>query len=177
MEFKDKLLKIKAFAMDIDGVITDGSVLMSEDGKPLRNFNEKDGFALRMAATHSYPLAAITGGSLESVRTRMKAYGVKSEDVYMHSSNKIVDFRHFCEKYNLQPDEVLYMGDDLPDLPVIIAAGIGVAPNDAVAEVLEAADYVTPCPGGRGVVRNAIEMVMKAQEKWVFQVEKYGQMF
>ena len=109
--------------MDIDGVITDGSVLVSESGKPLRNFNEKDGFALRLAATQGYRLACITGGSLEAVRVRMKAYGVPAEDVYMHSCNKIADFRLFCEKYGLAADEVLYMGDDLPDLPVIMAAG------------------------------------------------------
>lgn len=177
MEFTEKLLKIKAFAMDIDGVITDGSVLVSESGKPLRNFNEKDGFALRLAATQGYRLACITGGSLEAVRVRMKAYGVPAEDVYMHSCNKIADFRLFCEKYGLAADEVLYMGDDLPDLPVIMAAGLGVAPADAAPEVLSAADYVTPCNGGRGVVRNTIELVLRAQGKWVFDVEKYARMF
>ena len=107
----------------------------------------------------------------------MKAYGVPPEDVYMHSCNKIADFRLFCEKYGLAADEVLYMGDDLPDLPVIMAAGLGVAPADAAPEVLSAADYVTPCNGGRGVVRNTIELVLRAQGKWVFDVEKYARMF
>lgn len=177
MELKDKLLKIKAFALDIDGVITDGSVLVDSNGKPLRNFNERDGFALRMAATHDYPLAVITGGSLEQVRFRMTQYGVKPEDVYMHSCNKIVDFKKFCDKYGLQPDEVLYMGDDIPDLAVIMAAGVGVAPADSCEEVLAEADYITPCIGGKGVVRHAIEMTMKAQGKWVFNVHRYGDMF
>ena len=130
-----------------------------------------------VAATQGYRLACITGGSLEAVRVRMKAYGVPAEDVYMHSCNKIADFRLFCEKYGLAADEVLYMGDDLPDLPVIMAAGLGVAPADAAPEVLSAADYVTPCNGGRGVVRNTIELVLRAQGKWVFDVEKYARMF
>lgn len=177
MTLEDKLLKIKAFALDIDGVITDGSVLVSDNGSPLRNFNEKDGFALRMAATHDYPLAVITGGSLGVVKHRMTQYGVKEEDVYMHATNKIEQFADFCRKYGLEAEEVMYMGDDIPDLAVIIAAGVGVAPADACPEVLEAADFVTPCAGGRGVVRMAIEKVMKIQGKWVFNVEKYSGMF
>lgn len=177
MNFQDKLLKIKAFAMDIDGVITDGSVLVDADGRPLRNFNEKDGFAIRVAATHDFHLACITGGSLEAVRKRMTMYGVPFENVYMHSCDKSADFRRFCETYELSPEEVLYIGDDIPDLPVVMAAGIGVAPADAAVEVLEAADYVTPCNGGRGVVRNAIELVLRAQGKWVFDVQRYSNMF
>ncbi len=177
MTLEEKMLKIKAFALDIDGVITDGTVLVSDQMSPLRNFNEKDGFALRMAATHDYPVATITGGSLELVRFRMTQYGVKADDVYMHSSNKIIDFQRFLEKYGLQADEVLYMGDDLPDLAVIEAAGVGAAPSDACPEVLEAADYVAPCAGGRGVVRNCIEKVMRLQGTWVFNVQRYGEMF
>lgn len=177
MTLEDKILKIKAFVMDIDGIITDGTVLVSDNGSPLRNFNEKDGFALRIAATQNYQLGVITGGSLDLVKRRMVQYGVKADNVYMHATNKIEQFRDFCSKHSLEPDEVLYMGDDIPDLAVIIAAGVGVAPADACPEVLEAADFVTPCIGGRGVVRQAIEKVMRLQGKWIFDVEKYSGMF
>ena len=171
------LKNIRAFAYDIDGVMTDGSVLAMPDGDILRIFNAKDSFGVRMASMHGYPTAVITGGRSESLIHRSLMCGVKKEDVYLNSRNKLKDFEHFCSKYGLKPEEVMYFGDDIPDVAVIRAAGIGVAPADACAEAREAADLVSPFPGGRGCVRHAIEDVLKARGDWTFDVDKYEKRF
>ena len=158
------LSAVKAFVFDIDGVMTDGSVLCNSDAEPLRIFNEKDGHGLRMAALNGYTLAVVTGGHTEAVRKRrinlkrFERYGI-------------------CERFNLQPEEILYMGDDIPDVPAMEFAGIGVAPADAVEEARQAADIVSPVAGGKGFVRWTLELVMKAQGRWIFDVDKYEKMF
>lgn len=171
------LKAVKAIVFDVDGVMTDGSVLCDPQAEPLRIFNEKDGHGLRMAAMGGYILAVVTGGHTEAVRKRMTAYGVPYENVYMKARNKRRIMLQICERFGLSPEEVLYMGDDIPDVPAMKLVGVSVAPADAAAEALEAADIVSPVPGGRGFVRWAIEKVMKAQDKWIFDVEKYEQMF
>ena len=150
------LLKIKAFAFDIDGVATDGSILCTSDGDLLRVYDAKDGFAIRMAIMHGFPVAVITGGSSESIRKRMVTSGVKAEDVFLHCRNKIDEFHQFCERYDLQPEEVMYFGDDIPDIETMQTSGCGVCPADAVPEVRAAADLVAIRPGGRGCLREVI---------------------
>ena len=114
---------IKAFALDIDGVFTDGSILCTTDGDLLRVYDAKDGFAIRMAVMNGYPVGIITGGSSESIRKRMRASGIPPEDVYLHCRDKMEQFRDFCEKHGLKPEEVMYFGDDVPDIEVLQAAG------------------------------------------------------
>ena len=121
---------IKAFALDIDGVFTDGSILCTTDGDLLRVYDAKDGFAIRMAVMNGYPVGIITGGSSESIRKRMLASGILPEDVYLHCRDKMDQFREFCEKYDLKPEEVMYFGDDVPDVEVLQAAGCGVCPAE-----------------------------------------------
>ena len=171
------LKEIKAFLLDVDGVMTDGSILVDPNAEPLRIFNEKDGHGLRMAALNGYTLAVITGGRTESVRKRMTAYGIPYENVYMHSRDKRRVLAEACERFGLKPEEVLFMGDDLPDIPALQYAGLGVVPADAVQEAKDAADIVSPVCGGKGFVRWTLEMVMKAQGRWVFDVRKYENMF
>ena len=170
-------LKIKAFAFDIDGVATDGGILCIPGGDLLRVYDAKDSFAVRMAAMNGYPVAVITGGSSLSIRERMVTTGLKPEDVFLHSRNKMDEFRIFCERYSLQPEDVMYFGDDVPDIEVLQVCGCGVCPSDAVEEVKAAADYISPFPGGKGCLRDTIEKVMKAQGRWVFDTDVYRKRF
>ena len=171
------LLKIKAFAFDIDGVATDGTILCTSEGDLLRMYDAKDGFAIRMAAMNGFPVAVITGGSSETIRIRMQASGVKPEDVFLHCRDKMDEFRLFCERYNLSPKEVMYFGDDVPDIEVMQSCGCGVCPADAVDEVKAVADWVSPFPGGKGCLRDSIETTLRAQGKWVFDTVVYKQKF
>ena len=171
------LLKIKAFAFDIDGVATDGGILCIPGGDLLRVYDAKDSFAVRMATMNGYPVAVITGGSSVSIRERMVTTGLKPEDVFLHCRNKMDEFMQFCERYSLQPEDVMYFGDDIPDIDVIRACGCGVCPSDAMEEVKAAADYVSPFPGGKGCLRDTIEKVMRAQGRWVFDTEVYKKKF
>ena len=171
------LLKIKAFAFDIDGVATDGSILCTSDGDLLRIYDAKDGFAIRMAVMQGYPVAVITGGSSETIRKRMMASGLKPEDVFLHCRNKMDEFRLFCERYDLQPEEVVYFGDDVPDIELLQAAGCGVCPSDAVEEAKAVADLVSTRPGGKGCLREVIENTLRAQGKWVFDTAEYKRRF
>ena len=142
--------RIKAFAFDIDGVATDGSILALPDGDLLRTYDAKDGFALRMAAMKGYPIAVITGGRSESIRKRMLTSGVKADDVFLHCRDKREEFGIFCQRYNLKAEEVMFFGDDLPDIPLMRLSGCGVCPSDAVEEAKAAADWISSRPGGKG---------------------------
>lgn len=174
---EDRLKKIRAFAFDVDGVLTDGGILATLEGELLRTFDAKDGFGLRMASMKGYHLAIITGGRSESIRKRFKTCGIKAEDVYLGSRDKIEDFNDFCRRHGLSADQVMYFGDDVPDMPVMVACGCGVCPSDAVSDVKEIADLVSDRPGGRGCVRSCIERVLKLQDKWNLDVQEYKQKF
>ena len=171
------LKKIKAFAFDIDGVATEGTLLCMPDGDFLRLYDAKDGFAIRMACMNGYHVAVITGGSSESIRKRMIASGIKPEDVFLHCRDKREQFHQFCERYNLQPEDVMYFGDDVPDMDVMKECGCGVCPADAVEEVIAIADWVSTRPGGRGCLRECIEGTLRAQGKWVFNPGEYKRKF
>jgi 3-deoxy-D-manno-octulosonate 8-phosphate phosphatase (KDO 8-P phosphatase) len=174
---KNKLLRIRAIAFDIDGVMTEGGILAMPDGDLLRVFDAKDSFGVRMAKMNGLHTAIITGGSSESIVKRFSVCGVDKDDIYLHSRIKLDDFNSFCQKHSLLPKEVMFFGDDMPDIPVLKACGIGVAPADAVKEVKRAADFVSPRKGGRGCIRHAVEMVLKAQGRWKLDDALYKKMF
>ena len=165
--------KIKALAFDVDGVMTDGGLLCFDDGNFLRIFDAKDSFGLRMAQMAGIKLAVITGGTSPSLSQRFRKCGVLEEDIYLHSRDKIQDFRAFCEKYGFAPEEVAFVGDDLPDVETIQAAGLGVTPSDGVPEARAAADFVSDFPGGKGCIRDLVERILKAQGKWKFNIDAY----
>lgn len=171
------LKDIRAFAFDVDGVFTDGGILCDVQGELYRTFDSKDGFAVRMAVMHGYPCGIITGGRSKSITARFLTSGVPSEDVYLGSRNKMEQLRAFCEAHYLKAEQILYIGDDIPDMEVIRAVGIGMCPEDAVPEVKEVADIVSNDRGGSQCVRHAIEMVMKAQGTWTFDSVQYKKMF
>ena len=169
--------KIKGFTFDIDGVFTDGGILSDLSGELFRVFDAKDGFAIRMARMHGYPVGIITGGRSASIRNRFLSCGMDQEDVYLGSRDKIVDFEDFCRRHSLTEEEVAYCGDDIPDIEVMMRSGLGFSPADAVPEVQEIADAVSRYPGGKGCVRELIETVLKAQGKWEFNVGKYKKLY
>lgn len=171
------LTNIKAFVFDVDGVLTDGGILADLTGELYRTFDSKDGFGLRMAAMHGYHLGIITGGRSESIRKRFRTCGIKAEDVYLGSRDKMEDFNDFCSRHRLKAEEVMFFGDDLPDAPVMQACGCGACPSDAVPEIKGIADYVSPYPGGKSFVRFTVEMVMKLQGTWRLDVGQYKQQF
>ena len=161
--FKEQLIKIRAFVFDVDGVFSD-NVLLDSDGELIRHMNVKDGFAVKTATKLGFPIAIITGGNSESVRKRFNLLDV--EDVYLASPNKMVDFNDFCTKHNLQAENILYMGDDIPDYEVMTKVGIATSPSDAIPEIHEISHYISHKKSGDGCVRDVIEQVLKAHGKW-----------
>ena len=167
--YKTKLHKIKALIFDVDGVFTDGTVLVTESGDLLRSHHAKDGYAIRCAVQEGYPIGIITGGISQTIVKRFEMLGVT--DVYLGARAKLKPLLHFCEKHRLSPSDVLYMGDDIPDLEAMHACGLSCAPADAASEVIEAAEYISFLPGGKGCVRDVIEQLLRLHGKWYSPIE------
>lgn len=165
MSYKTKLKNIKAFVFDVDGVFTDGSVYLLPGGNMCRVMSVLDGYAVVKALKKNYLIGVITGGNDDEVRHRINYLGIT--DYYAKSPDKELDFEHFKTKYNLKNDEILMMGDDLPDVQIMKISGISACPKNAVPEVKEISDYISPIEGGKGAVRDVIEQVMKIQGNWV----------
>lgn len=176
---EQNLKKIKAIAYDIDGVLTNGMIIPVGPGMDdlVRAVDAKDSFASRVAALKGFTMAVISGGDTPALSSRCQHMGVKEENLYLGVRGKLATFRKFCEKNNLDPSEVAYFGDDIPDTQVLRACGFGIAPADAVQEAKDAADYVTQRPGGRGCLREGIELILKAQDKWHFDEDKFNQIY
>lgn len=161
---KAKLQPISAFMLDVDGVLTDGTVLTLPDGDQARRMNIKDGYALQHAVKKGYHISIISGGTSESVRKRLNGLGI--QEVNLACKNKIEVFDQLKEKFNLSSEEILYMGDDIPDYKVMQKVGFAACPKDAAEEIKSIADYISPKKGGEGCVRDVIEQVLKLQAKW-----------
>lgn len=160
----DRFNAVNSFVFDVDGVFTNGEVLVMENGDMLRVMSTRDGQAVRYAIEAGYHVAVITKGASEGVRKRFEYLGVP--DIYDKLNEKTASFANFQHKYNLDQAEILYMGDDIPDIPVFKMAGITACPSDAVSDVLALAAYVSPFKGGAGCVRDIIEKIMRLQGKW-----------
>lgn len=165
------LQKIKAFAFDVDGVLSADVIPLHPEGEPMRTVNIKDGYAMQLAVKCGLKIAIITGGNTASVRMRYEKLGLT--DIYMQSFVKIHDYHDFLEKNGLSNEEVLYMGDDIPDYPVMLEAGLTACPADAVPEIKSICTYISPYNGGYGCARDVIEQTMKAQGLWM-QGEAFG---
>lgn len=167
------LTRIKALAFDVDGVLSANNVvLFDEHGQPCRTANIKDGYALQYAVKCGLQLAIITGGKSSAVRARYDALGV--QDVFMGVAVKIDCYDDWLAMYNLQPEEVLYMGDDIPDYEVMRACGCPCCPADAADEIKQISLYVSDKCGGQGCVRDVVEQVLRAQGKWMKDAEAFG---
>lgn len=167
MAIEERLKKISTFVFDVDGVFTDSTLLISKDDV-MRTFNIKDGYAVQMAKKNGFNLAVISGGKQDSIVSRMSSIGIDEVFIKIGTAQKPSCFKDYLDSHRLQPEEVLYMGDDIPDLLLMKAFSVfSCCPADAVPEVLAQADYVSHAVGGRGAVREVVELVMKAQDKWL----------
>ncbi|MEJ6791345.1 MAG: HAD-IIIA family hydrolase [Lacinutrix sp.] len=162
--YKEYLANITTFIFDIDGVLTNGSLTITTSGDMLRTMNVKDGYALKQALNKGYNLCIISGGTNEGVRKRLENLGVA--DVFLGAHNKIEQYNKYIKDKNITSKNVLYMGDDIPDIPVLELVGLATCPQDAVAEVKQASLYISHKKGGKGCVRDVIEQVLKVRNDW-----------
>ncbi len=162
--FKEDLMNVRALAFDVDGVLSKTVVSMFPNGEPMRTANIKDGYALQLAVKLGYKIAIITGGQTEAVRVRYTNLGIT--DIYMSRSEKLSTYEEWKAKYGLSDEQIMYMGDDVPDIPLLRRVGLPVCPADACIDVLQICRYVSPFNGGECCVRDVIEQVLRAQGKW-----------
>ena len=162
--YKEILPQIDTLIFDVDGVLANNTLTVMSDGQLIRNMNSKDGYALRAAVQSGYRVCIISGGKNEGVRIRLENLGIT--DIYLGIHNKVDQFNELVKKYNLTPEHVLYMGDDLPDYPVMKLVGMPCSPNDAAREIQQVSTYISDKKGGEGCVRDIIEQLMRVQKKW-----------
>lgn len=162
--YKEYLKNITTFVFDVDGVFTDGTLLIDTKGEMLRKMNVKDGYALKTALEKGYHVCIISGGTNEGVRSRFTDLGVT--DVYLGAHHKTEPINEYLNKYAIKPENVLYMGDDIPDIPPMHIVGLPTCPQNAVPEVKNASNYISHKNGGDGCVRDVIEQVLKVKGDW-----------
>jgi 3-deoxy-D-manno-octulosonate 8-phosphate phosphatase (KDO 8-P phosphatase) len=163
--YKEIMNDITTFIFDVDGVLTDGSVFVTNEGDILRTMNIRDGYAMKAAVENGYNVCIISGGSNEGVRVRLRNLGIT--DIHLGSSDKVKTFKEYIELYNIMPEQVLYMGDDIPDYHVMQLVALPCCPQDASPEIKNCSTYISHVMGGRGAARDVIEQVMKVQGKWM----------
>lgn len=166
------LKKVRAIVFDVDGVLSASTVQMDRNGEQMRTVNIKDGYAIQLAEKLGLRIAIMTGGRNQEIQRRYEYLGV--EDVFLNCSVKIRVWNDFVEKYQLEDDEVIYVGDDIPDYEVMKRAGCACCPKDASPDIKEISDYVSDVVGGYGIARDIIEQVLRAQGKWVMNGKAFG---
>jgi 3-deoxy-D-manno-octulosonate 8-phosphate phosphatase (KDO 8-P phosphatase) len=163
--YKEIMNDITTFIFDVDGVLTDGSVFINTEGEMLRTMNIRDGYAMKAAVESGFNVCIISGGSNEGVRVRLRNLGVT--DIHLGTPDKVETFNEYTELYNIKPEQVLYMGDDIPDYHVMKLVGLPACPQDACPEIKAISTYISHRNGGKGAARDVIEQVMKVQGKWM----------
>lgn len=163
ISYKERLPKITTFIFDVDGVLTNNQVFLM-NGEVVRSLHSKDGFILQLAAKKGYKIFIITGGNSEQVKDRLLHSGVM--EVHLKSSDKLSVYHSICERHQLRDEEILYMGDDIPDIPVLKKVGLSCCPQDAVSDIKAIVHYQSPILGGNGCVREVMEQVLRVQGKW-----------
>lgn len=166
------LKKIKAVVFDLDGVLSGSTISLGSDGTPLRTVNIKDGYAIQLAMKMGLRVAIISGCRIEAVRRRYEGLGM--EDIYLGAAVKVTVYDDFIKKYGLTDDEVMFMGDDIPDLEVMRRVGCPVCPRDACSEVKAVSLYVSEYCGGFGCGRDVLEQTLRAQGKWLSDECAFG---
>lgn len=162
--FKEDVALVEAIVLDVDGVMTDGGIIPTPDGDFIRRYNAKDGYAIAAALREGMKFCVISGGRGRMLEHRLTMLGVTK--MYLNCMDKVAAMHEFFEEYDINPENVIYMGDDIPDLECMRQVGIPVCPADACMEVVEASRYVSEFDGGHGAVRDIVEQVMRAQQKW-----------
>ncbi len=163
--FKEELGKVRGFVFDVDGVLSNSRIYLHPEHHLMRTMNIKDGYAIQYSIRKGYPVGIITGGNSKAVETRFRNLGVT--DIYLQSKNKQQHLADFLSKYDLKAENILYMGDDLPDYLVMKEVGFPTCPSDAVEEIKAISIYISDKPGGEGCVRDVIEQVLRLQGRWM----------
>jgi len=163
--FKELLPSINTFIFDVDGVLTDGSVLLLSNGEQARIMNNKDGFALQHAVKKGYTICVISGGSSEAVRIKLNGLGIT--DVFLKAQDKVAIFNTYIAQKNIKKEQILYMGDDIPDYEVMKLCGVATCPKNAAIEIKEIAHYISDKNGGEGCVRDIVEQVLRCNGDWI----------
>ncbi len=164
MNYKEVFKDITTVVLDVDGVLTNGDIILMPGMQPVRKMNAKDGYAMQLAVRNGIRMAIITGGRSPEVKERLNGLGIT--DVYLGASSKMESYEDLKMCYDLKDEEILYMGDDLPDYDIMKIVGLAAAPQDAAPEIKSVADYVSPIDGGRGCVRDVLEQLLKIHGKW-----------
>lgn len=163
--YKELMNEITTFIFDVDGVLTDSTVHITSTGEMLRMMNIRDGYAMKAAVESGYHVCVISGGSNEGVRIRLRNLGIT--DIHLAAPDKVETFKEYTELYNINREQVLYMGDDIPDYHVMKLVALPACPQDAAPEIKGLSKYISHKNGGKGAVRDVIEQVMKVQGKWM----------
>ena len=164
MNYKEIFKNITTVVLDVDGVLTNGDIILMPGMQPVRKMNAKDGYAMQLAVRNGIRMAIITGGRSPEVEERLQGLGIT--DIYLGASSKMESYEDLKMCYDLKDDEILYMGDDLPDYDIMKIVALAAAPQDAAPEIKSVADYVSPVNGGKGCVRDVLEQLLKIQGKW-----------
>ncbi len=167
-----ELNKVKAVIFDVDGVLSRQTITLSSTGEPLRTVNIKDGYAIQLAQKMGLRIVILTGGKTEAVRLRYEGLGV--EDIFMGCAVKINVYDEFLTKYSLADEEIVYVGDDIPDYEVMRRCGCPCCPADACSDIKQISVYISSCNGGDGVGRDIVEQVLRAQGKWLSDAKAFG---
>ena len=163
--YKEIMNDITTFVFDVDGVLTDSSVFVTNEGEILRTMNIRDGYAMKAAVESGFNVCIISGGSNEGVRVRLRNLGIT--DIHLGTPDKVETYKEYIELYNIKSEQVLYMGDDIPDYHVMKLVGLPTCPQDSSSEIKAISKYISDKNGGKGVARDVIEEVMKVQGKWM----------
>ncbi len=166
------LRRIRAVIFDVDGVLSAATTPMHPCGEAMRTVNTKDGYAMQLAVRQGIAIAIISGATTESIRARHERLGIR--DIYLGSSRKILSYEDFLARHGLDDSEVIYMGDDIPDLEAMRRAGCPCCPSDACPDIKEASVYISDRAGGHGCARDVLEQVLRAQGKWLASAEAFG---
>lgn len=164
MNYKEIFKNITTVVLDVDGVLTNGDIILMPGMQPVRKMNAKDGYAMQLAVRNGIRMAIITGGRSPEVKERLQGLGIT--DIYLGASSKMESYEDLKMCYDLTDEEILYMGDDLPDYDIMKIVALAAAPQDAAPEIKSVADYVSPVDGGKGCVRDVLEQLLKIQGKW-----------
>ena len=164
MNYKETFKNITTVVLDVDGVLTNGDIILMPGMQPVRKMNAKDGYAMQLAVRNGIRMAIITGGRSPEVKERLQGLGIT--DIYLGASSKMESYEDLKMCYDLKDEEILYMGDDLPDYDIMKIVALAAAPQDAAPEIKSVADYVSPVNGGKGCVRDVLEQLLKIQGKW-----------
>lgn len=173
--FKEELANVKGLVFDVDGVLSETISHLDENGTPMRTANIKDGFAIVAALKVGVHVAIITGGNTIPVQKRYANLGVKH--IYMGAKDKVACLKDFLNKTKISSDEIMYMGDDMPDYEIMKEVGLPVCPADAVSDIKNISKYISYFDGGKGCARDVIEQVLRAQNKWVIEETSKGVAF